>query len=117
MVAKMVKTPNFPVKNGELGAFCVLWVILICLQLFLPIFPNRVGAVAAEDGGGVVSAIFLFIYHYYEPVAETLSAIFIVSRKPPAVPVVPKSFSYAQNKLSEHSEEQLIKSKDRNCIE
>ena len=31
--------------------------------------------------------------------------------------VVPKSFSYAQNKLSEHSEEQLLKSKDRKSIE
>ena len=36
---------------------------------------------------------------------------FLVSRKPPAVPVVPKSFSYAQNKLSERSEEQLLKQK------
>jgi hypothetical protein len=31
--------------------------------------------------------------------------------------VVPKSFSYAQNKLSECSEEQLLKSKDRESIE
>ena len=39
-----------------------------------------------------------------------------VSRKPPAVPVVPKSFSYAQNKISERSEEQLLRSKDRKSI-
>ena len=38
-------------------------------------------------------------------------------RIPPAVPVVPKSFSYAQNKLFERSEEQLLKSKDRKSIE
>ena len=42
--------------------------------------------------------------------------LFFVSRKPPAVPVVPKSFSYAQNKISERSEEQLLRSKDRKSI-
>ncbi len=30
-----------------------------------------------------------------------------------SVPVVPKSFSYAQNKLSERSEEQLLKPQER----
>ena len=49
ILAKTVKTPNFPRSNGELGAFYVLGPMLIYLQLFLPIFPKRVGAVAAED--------------------------------------------------------------------
>ena len=31
--------------------------------------------------------------------------------------MVPKSFSYAQNKLSERSEEQLLKTKDRKSVE
>jgi len=39
--------------------------------------------------------------------------LIVVQRKPPVVPVVPKSFSYAQNKLSERSEEQLLKPKER----
>ena len=50
ILAKTVKTPNFPVKNGELGAFCIPWAILAYLQLFLPIFLKRVGAVAAPGG-------------------------------------------------------------------
>ena len=47
---------------------------------------------------------------------QSVVLFFIVSRKPPAVPVVPKSFSYAQNKISERSEEQLLRSKDRKSI-
>lgn len=38
---------------------------------------------------------------------------FIVKRKPPAMPVVLKSFSYAENKISERSEEQLLKLRDK----
>ena len=37
-----------------------------------------------------------------------MNSNFFVERKPPAVLVVPKSFSYAQNKLSEQSEETLL---------
>jgi hypothetical protein len=46
MVAKTVKTPNFPQSNGELGAFCISWAIIIYSQRFLPIFPKRVGEMA-----------------------------------------------------------------------
>jgi hypothetical protein len=47
MVAKTVKTPNFPQSNGELGAFCISWAILIYSQTFLPVFPKRVVEMAA----------------------------------------------------------------------
>ena len=49
MVAKTVKTPDFLRKNRESGAFCILWGILIYLQLFLPIFPNPVGEMATTS--------------------------------------------------------------------
>lgn len=66
--------------------FCIItenrgfWHLLVYLYLFVP------GAICFLDvgrqnvgipSGGGVSVVFMFIYHYYEPVAETLSAIFI----------------------------------------
>ena len=39
ILAKTVKTPDFLHESSQSGAFCVLWVILIYLQLLLPIFP------------------------------------------------------------------------------
>ena len=42
---------------------------------------------------------------------------FFCIRIPPTVSVVLKSFSYAQNQLSERSEEQLLKSNDRKSVE
>ena len=43
------KAPVFCVKNRKPGAFCISGPILICLQLLLPIFPKRVGAVATPE--------------------------------------------------------------------
>ena len=47
ILAKTVKTPNFPCCNGELGAFCISWAILIYSQLFRPILPILVGGMSA----------------------------------------------------------------------
>ena len=49
ILAKTVITPDFLRKNRKPGAFCFVKVILICLQLFLPIFPNPVGDMAATS--------------------------------------------------------------------
>jgi hypothetical protein len=49
VVSKKV-TPDFLRKNRKPGAFYFVKVILICLQLFLPIFPNPVGDMAARKG-------------------------------------------------------------------
>ena len=48
ILVKTVITPDFLRKNRKPGGFCVLGAIWACLQLLLPIFLNRVGAVAAE---------------------------------------------------------------------
>ena len=44
------KTPGFPKKNGKPGAFCVLWVILIYLQLLSSVFLILGGEMAAMGG-------------------------------------------------------------------
>ena len=49
ILAKTVITPDFLRKNRESGAFCVLWAILIYLQLLLPIFSKRVGGMATTS--------------------------------------------------------------------
>ena len=51
ILAKTVITPGFPRKIGKPGAFCVLWAILIYLQLLLTIFLVLVGDKSAPTGG------------------------------------------------------------------
>ena len=52
ILSKTVKTPDFLHESSQSGAFCISAAILIYLQLLQPIFPKRVGEMAAPDYGG-----------------------------------------------------------------
>ena len=49
ILAKTVKIPDFLHESSQSGAFCISWAILTYLQLFLPILPNPVGAMATSE--------------------------------------------------------------------
>ena len=75
----------------------------------VPIPNTEVKLICADNTLRVTARKDRYCQHKYEEQQHKLLLFLFVQRKPPAEPVVPKSFSYAQNKISERSEEQLLK--------